>query len=177
MTASRHKIIRPTLRVIAGTCTVVWLLGPLLCGAARISACVGHDQVCAGHGQATHAPPHDIAPAHEHEQSHDAAQAHHHDDGEAQHEHGSKDKKPCDEKICCSSMQALLPTAKPIVIANSLSQQLFVVCLLNVAGENALAASNCEPVRQAPPPDRVFTPVVCLGPAHRSLAPPSPAVG
>ena len=149
----------------------MWLVGPLLCGAGRISECEGHDQVGAGEASPGHHQ--DIAPAHEHEQSHDAAQAHHHDDGEAQHEHSSKDKKPCDEKICCSTMQALLPTAKPIIIANSLSQQLFVVCLLNAAGENALATSNCEPVRQAKPRDRVFTPVVCLGPAHRSLAPPA----
>ena len=175
MTAPRQPQISATLRIVAGACAVLWLVGPLLCGAGRISECEGHDQV--GAGEAGPAHHQDIAPAHEHEQSHDAAQAHHHDDGEAQHEHGSEGKKDCDEKLCCSSMQALLPTAQPIIIANSLSQQLFVVCLLNAAVENALAASNCESVRQAPPPDWVFTPEVCHGPAHRSLAPPSSAVG
>ena len=175
MASPRQLKLSATLRIVAGACAVLWFVGPLLCGAGRISKCEGHHKVCAGQAAPTHA--HDIAPAHEHEQSHDAAQAHHHDDGEAQHEHGSKDKKSCDEKICCSSMQAIVPTAKPILIANSLSQQLFVVCLLNAAGENVLAASNCEPIRQAPPPDWVFTPELCLGPAHRSLAPPSSAVG
>ena len=173
MSAPRQPQVSTTLRLLAAAFAVLWFLGPLLCSAGRISECEGHDQ--AGAGKATPAHRQDAEPAHE--QSHDAAQAHHHDDGEAQHEHSSKDKKPCDEKLCCSSMQALLPTAQPIIIANSLSQQLFVVGLLNAAGENALAASNCEPVRQAKPRDRVFTPEVCLGPAHRSLAPPSPAVG
>ena len=175
MTASRQPKISTTLRVIAGTCAVIWFVGPLLCGAARISACVGHDQVCAGQASPDHDD--DIVGAHEHEQSHGAVQDHHYDDAETQHEHSSKGKKPCDEKICCSTMQALLPTAKPIIIANPLSQQLFVVCLLNAASEQTLAASNCESIRQAKPRARVLTPVVCLGPAHRSLAPPSPAVG
>ena len=175
MTAPRPPQLNAPLRIVAGACAVLWLVAPLLCGAGRISECEGHDQVGAGEAGPGHHQ--DIAPAHEQEQSQDVAQAHHDDDGEAQHEHGSKGKKDCDEKLCCSSMQALLPTAKSIIVANSLSQQLFVVCLLNAAAENALAASNCEPVRQAPPPDWVFTPEVCLGPAHRSLAPPSPAVG
>ena len=175
MTESRQPTISTTRRVIAGMCAVIWLLGPLSCGAVRISACVGHDQASAGQASPDHDD--DILGAHEDEQSQGAAQDHHHEDGEAQHGHSSKGKKPCDEEICCSTMQALLPTAKPIIIASPLSQQLIVVCLLNAASQQALAASNCDSIRQAKPRDGVLTPLVCLGPAHRSLAPPSPAVG
>lgn len=176
MTAPRHPKPSRTLRVFAGACAVFWLVGPLLCGAGRISDCGGHDQPCAGQASPDHHD--DIVTAHGHEQSQGAVQAHDHEDGEAQHEHSSKDKKPCDEKICCSTMQALVTTGKPTFIATSLSQHLFVVCLLNAAGDQSLAASNCKPIRQAKHCEWVFTPVVCLDAALRALAPPSsPAVG
>ena len=95
-----------------------------------------------------------------------------HCDGAGQREDGGNGKKGCDEKTCCSTMIALLPTANPIVI-NSISQQVLFVRLLNAGPEHGLAAPNCEAVRQAKPRDGVFTPEVCLGPAHRSHAPPS----
>jgi len=155
MTARRQSKISATLRLVAGECGVLWLVGPLLCSAERISERGSHDEACAGAAGSGHHD--DIVNAHEHEQPHGLADAHHHDDSETQHEHSSKDKKPCDEKICCSTMQAFLPTAKPIIIANPLSQQLFVVCLLNAPGEQTLAASNCESVRQAKPRDRGFS--------------------
>jgi len=138
MTASRQPKASATLRAIASMCAVLWFVGPLLCGAGRISECEGHDQV--GAGEASPAHHHDVAPAHdhEHEQSHGVAQAHQHDDGAAQPEHSSEGKKPCDEKLCCSTMQALLPTTESIIIANPLSQQLVVVCLLNAASEQSL---------------------------------------
>lgn len=145
MTALRQSKISTTLRVIAGTCAVIWFLGPFLCSETRISACVGHDQVCAGQVSRDHHD--DIVGAHENEESHRAAQDHHHDDGEAQHEHSSQGKKPCDEKICRSTMQALLPTAKSIIIANPIAQQWVVVWLLSVASEHTLAASNCGSIR------------------------------
>jgi len=121
---------------------------------------VDHNQ--ARGGQASPAHHHDVVLAHEHD-----------------HEHNSNGKKPCDENFCCLTMQALLPTAKAIIIANPLSQQLVAGCLLNAASEQTLGASNCEFIRQANPRERVFAPVVCLDAAHRSLAPPStsPAVG
>ena len=156
-------------------CAVLWLVGPLLCAATCISDRLGHDRVCAV--QASPDDHHCIVTAHDHEQSHGAAKAHAQDDGEAQPQHNSNGKNGCAERFCCSTMQALVPTAQPILIANSISYQVFVVCLLNAAGEHTLAASNCEPVRQANPHDWVFTPEVCLGPAHRPLAPPSPEVG
>ncbi len=177
MTAYGHPNLSPTLRVIAGACAALWLVGSSLCGAERISGFLDHDQVCVGHASPVHEHGSATAHEHEHEQTHDAAQAHHHDDGEAQHEHSSNSKKGCDERLCCSTMQVLLHTAKPVIIANSIPHQVFLICPLNSADEHALAPSNCEPVRQARTRNWVFTPAVCLGPAHRSLAPPSPAVG
>ena len=120
-----------------------------------------------GQGHAGDTKPHHDAEAHQH-----AMDSHHHD-GEAQHEHDGDGKRDCAENICCSTMMALLPTANPIVIANPIAQQVFFVCLLNAGPEQGLAAPNFEAVRQARPRDWVFTPEVCLGPAHRSLAPPS----
>ena len=175
MTTPPHPNLSLTARVIAAVCAALWLMGPLLCGAERSSGFLDHDQVCAGHDGPV--PKHGSATAHEHEPTHDAAQAHHHDDGEAQHEHSSKSKKGCDERLCCSTIQALLNTAKPVIIANSIPHQVFLICRLNAADEHALTPSNCESVRQARTRKWVFTPGVCLGPAHRPLAPPSAAVG
>jgi hypothetical protein len=48
-------------------------------------------------------------------------------------------------------------------------------CTVLQARDQMLAAPEARPLRQAKDRALVLTPVVCLGPAHRSLAPPSPA--
>ncbi len=182
MKVSPPPRVSALLRIFAGTCALSWFVGIAVCGLERVHNGAGHEAVCAGHpahdhdtvvepgpGQAQNAETHPDAEAQQH-----VMDSHHHDD-EAQHEHDGGDKQDCDEQTCCSTMMALLPTTHPVVIANSISPQVFVFCLLNAGRERTISAPNCEAARQARPRDWVLTPEVCLGPAHRSLAPPSPA--
>jgi hypothetical protein len=61
----------------------------------------------------------------------------------------------------------------PIVIAKPVSQPVLNISLSCAARGGMFAAPPSETLRRAKPRDWVLTPVVCLGPAHRSLAPPS----
>ena len=63
--------------------------------------------------------------------------------------------------------------ATPFVIIKPILQPLDFLCPVLQARDLMLSAPKDELERQAKPRDWVFTPEVCLGPAHRSLAPPS----
>ena len=63
--------------------------------------------------------------------------------------------------------------ANPFVIAKPVLQPLNFLCTVLQTRDPMLAAPEDKPECQAKRRDGVFTPVVCLGPAHRSLAPPS----
>jgi hypothetical protein len=101
------------------------------------------------------------------------AEAHHSQDAEGDshdsHKHESK------EDSCCSTLKAVVPTAKAIVFDKQAFHPTPFLCVLLETHAASLALSENPPNRQAKPRDWVFTPEVCLGPAHRSLAPPSPA--
>ena len=99
------------------------------------------------------------------------AEAHHSQDAEGDshdsHKHESK------EGSCCSTLKAVVPTAKAIVFNKQVFHPIPSLCVLPETHAASLALSENPPNRQAKPRDWVFTPVVCLGPAHRSLAPPA----
>lgn len=173
MTTSRAPQIGFTLGIIAWACAALWLVGPLLCSAERISGCLDHDQ--ADVGQAGPEQHHNTTPAHEHNLSHGAPEGRSHHAGMPSHEHrhGDKSKNDSDKADCCSSIQALIATAKPVIVASPISQPGLIVCLLNTARENTAAASQCGSLRPARPRGRVSTHEVCLDPAHRPLGPPS----
>jgi hypothetical protein len=151
-------------------CMFVWVTGTLMCYAECLCNCIGHDR-----------PAHDHAAvaAHEHGHSRDAephehaAAPHQHDDGATQGDQGCQGKKCCDENRCCPTIQALVVSPTPIVIAKPVTQPALLISLLCAAREHALNAPACGEFRQARSRDWVFTPEVCLGPALRSLAPPA----
>jgi hypothetical protein len=157
------------LRIVAAGCIVLWLLASSFCSvehlfdndhhhaeAATSETAAHHDSdhsqeaevVEHAHGEANH--PHDSA-----QHSHDS---HPHDDG---------------EDACCSTLMATAQFTTPFVIIKPILQPLDFLCPVSQARDLMLSASKDELERQVKPPDWVFTPQVCLGAAHRGLAPPS----
>ena len=174
---SRQPKVSAVIRVGAALCVFVWVTGFAVCNLDRLCQCTGHG--ASGHS-------HEALAAHEQGHSHDAE--HHHDDGEAhqhatashQHEDGAAQgdggchgKKRGDKEVCCSTIQALVVSPTPIVIAKPVTQPALFISLLCAAREHALTAPACGEFRQARSRDWVFTPAVCLGPALHSLAPPA----
>lgn len=173
MRVSHEPRVSALLRIFAGTFALLWLVGPVFS--------IGCACNCAGHGEACAA---DASPIHEHEavlaqkpghtntaEAHEHATASHHDDGEAPQ--GHCEKNGCEDKCCCPTIQAFVQTPSAVVISKTVSQPVLIISLLCKAREHVLAAPPSETLRRGKPRDWVFTPVVCLGPAFRSLAPPA----
>ena len=73
----------------------------------------------------------------------------------------------------CSTLKTMLAGSDAPPLAAPPLHTLYLLALISLpldAGESSLETSFS---RQAPTRDWVFTPLVCLGPAFRSLAPPS----
>ena len=177
MKVSRQPKVSALFRVFAGACALLWLVG---IGMEGVCNCPTQKEACAAHaspvhGQGTlspHEPEHSPDAQHHHAaEVHQHATASHHDDGEAPQ--GDCGKTGCEDKCCCSTIQALTATMTPVVISKPVSQLVLNISLLCAAREHAFAAPPRETLRQAKPRDWVFTPEVYLGPALHSLAPPA----
>jgi len=168
------------LRIIAAGCVVLWLAGVSACSLEALFCCDSHGDEAGTHAEHQHS--HDAEPANAHghhahdaegHDSHDAhdAETHHSHDAEG-HSHGSH-KHDSKEGSCCSTLKAVVLTAHPVVISKPVFHPIPFLCVLPEMHAASLALSEKPPNRQAKPPDWVFTPEVCLGPAFRSLAPPA----
>ena len=155
------------LRIVAAGCIVIWLMATSYCSIEHL--CCGDDHV---HAEA--ADHHDADSSHEAEAAEHADDAVGHDAGPPS---GDSHRHDGAEGSCCSTLTATAQNAQPFVIAKPALLSLNLLCALIQAHDSVLAAPEDKSARQANPRDRVFTPVVCLDAAHRSLAPPSPAVG
>jgi len=101
---------------------------------------------------------------------HDAEAAEHaHDSEEPSHDSHHHDGG---ENSCCSTLVATAQIAQPFIFAKPILLLNFPCTFLPVHNP-MLAAPENMPECQANRRDWVFTPEVCLGPAHSSLAPPS----
>ena len=165
------------LRIIAAGCVVLWLAGVSACNLEALFCCPSHGSEAAAHEDHEHSQDTQDAVAgtnHAHDADADHshnAEAHHSEDAESHapdsHKHESK------EGSCCSTLKAVVPTAKAIVFnKQTFHPTPFLFVLLETHAASLVLSEN-SPNRQAKPRDWVFTPVVCLGPAHRSLAPPA----
>ena len=70
-------------------------------------------------------------------------------------------------------MIATVQIAQPFIIVKPVLEPLNLLCTVLQARDLMLTATEDKAERQAKERDGVFTPQVCLDPAHRSLAPPS----
>lgn len=156
------------LRIVAAGCIILWLQATSHCAIERLFGDDHHQAEAATSGTLAHDGDHSQeAEAAEHTQgevsnSHDAA-------------HRPHDSHPHDggDDACCSTVTATAQIATPIVIVKPGLETLNFLCTDLQAHGSMLAASADTAERHAKPRDRVFTPEVCLDPAHRSLAPPS----
>lgn len=149
MKRSHRTSLKPLLRAFAALTLLVWL--------AALAFCTEHCSLGGGHGDAKHASCHSPAPVESHHGGSDSSDPTHHD----------------------SSATASCLTLKSALSDNgstTLIQPPHYVLYALVPALLALDATMTEPdtrfVRQAWRRDWVSTPEVCLGPAHRSHAPP-----
>jgi hypothetical protein len=178
MKVSRQPKVSALFRIFAGTCALLWFVGIAVCGVGGVCRCADHEGACAVH--AGPVQEHDDAES-PHEQGHSHGAEHHHDaemqHATASHHHDGATPQSCDGKngckCGCSTIQAFITTITPIVLPKPISQPVLNISLLCAAPQQEFAAPPSETLRQAKPRDWVFTPVVCLGPAFYSLAPPA----
>jgi hypothetical protein len=167
MKVSRQPKVSALFRIFAMTCALLWLAGiavsSLVCGCN----CAGDEEDCAA----------DARPIHEHdagfsqERGYTHTTASHHDDGETQQGHCGKNG--CGEQCrCAATIQGFVQTPPVFIFPKPVSQPVLNISVSCTAREHVFAAPPSEALRRAKPRDWVFTPVVCLGPAFRSLAPP-----
>jgi len=164
----RQPKLSPALRIVAAGCIVLWLLA---------SSCCNIEFLCSG----DHHTEADASKALAHHNGGLSAEAEvaEHALAEASHPHDSEqpsnDSHPHDsgDNSCCSTLMATAQFATPFVIIKPVLQPLDFLCSVLQARDLMLSAPKDEQKRQAKPSDWVFTPQVCLGAAHRSLAPPS----
>lgn len=166
---NRQQKLPPALRITAAGCIVLWLLAASCCSIEYLcsgdhhhaepdaSETVAHHD--SGHSQEAEAAEHALAEAsHPHDSEQPSNDSHSHDGG---------------DNSCCSTLMATAQIAKPFNAAQPFLESLSFLCTVLQARDPMPAAPEAKPLRQAKDRDLVLTPVVCFGPAHRSLAPPS----
>ena len=166
---SRQPKIHVGFRIVAAGCIVLWLLASSYCGIehlfdddhhhadAAVSETVAHHD--GDHSQEAKVAEHAHSEASE---SHDSEQPSH----DSHPHNGGGDS-------CCSTLMATAQLSQSFVIVKPLLQPLHFLCRPFQARDPMLAAGEDGAERQANRRDWVFMPQLCLGPAHRSLAPPS----
>ena len=165
---SRQPKIHVGLRIVAAGWIVLWLLASSYCS---IECLFGDDHHLVEADASETVAHHDS----DHSQEAEAAE---HAHSEASHPHDSEqpshDSHPHDggDNSCCSTVVATAQIGTPFIIVKPLFQPLDFSCPVLPAHDSMVAAPQDKPERQAKDCDRVFTPEVCLDPAHRSLAPP-----
>ena len=163
----RQPTLPPALRILALGCVVLWLAGTSACNLERLFCCDSHGDEVVAPTDERHPHSENVAAApHAHE-----GEAQHSDDAEG-HSHGSH-KHKSKEESCCSTLKAVVQTAEPIVLSTPACHPIsFLSVLLETHAASFSLLENPADC-QTKDSDRVFTPEVCLGPAHRGLAPPS----
>ena len=153
-------------RIIAAGCVLVWLTGISACNLEALTCCDSHGNETKAHSDhenSEDATDADAGSNHAHDADSPETDGHSHDS----HKHDSK------EGSCCSTLKAVVQTAKPVVFAKPVPHFNSLFCVLLETHAALPALSDNVPSRQPKDGDWVFTPEVCLGPAHRSLAPPA----
>jgi hypothetical protein len=164
MNASRQPKLRMSLRIWAVVSLLAWLGASVFCAG---DALLGHPHgdgegghaTAAGQPRLHHAGTALTDSAASHSHSHDSDKS----DGDDGH----------DEDSCCSTLKCV-PQAAGSFILSTLDFAKFAYFHFAFLSQTpALSEPENGPPRQASPRNWVFTPEVCLGPAFRSLAPPS----
>ena len=164
-------------RIIAAGCVVVWLAGVSACGLESLFCCPSHGSETVAHENHEHSQDtKDSVAGTTHEHDADADHSHHaeaHHPPEADGHSPDSHKHDSKEGSCCSTLMAVVPTAKAIVFNKPAFHPIPFFCVLLETHASSLALSENPQTRQAKPCDWVFTHGVCTAPANRAHAPPS----
>ena len=164
---NRQPKLPLAFRIVAAACVVLWLAGVSACNLESLFCCAPHGSEADANTDIGHSHPEHAAAATPARHTHPTGGHHSHDVGGHSHKHESK------KGTCCSTLKAVVQNAKPPVF----TKQTFlpIPCLSIPVETRAFERSLVENLRgrQAKARSRVFTPEVCLGPAHRSHAPPA----
>lgn len=167
---SRQPQLSTTLSACAAGCAAVWLVGTTLCDAGHIAEFEGQklaevrDQA---HLHETAKPAGHRHSHHAHDESGESA----HSDGSEGHSHTSHHQHD-EEDSCCSNLQLIILTPKPIIISQHVINQLGLPHLASISPSSVLPPWTAPLGRQLKSRIWEFTPELCLGPAFRSHAPP-----
>ncbi len=167
----RHRQAKLPLAspIFAAGCIVVWMAGISACDLEALFCCEsqGSEMVVPADLQHSHDMPQAVAGTNG---PHDA-DTHHcgETDGHPHHAPmpGSK------EGSCCSTLKAVAQTSTSAVCGRPAPRAVAVLCVVPVTPDRFLAILKGPLDRHAKSCARILTPEVCLGPAHRSLAPPA----
>jgi len=145
----RQKQLHPFLRTIAAVTLLFWISALALC-AVHCSLGVGHSESDGGscHGSAAAQSNHD---------DHDSPSPAQHDSSEA----------------TCLTLKSALSNGNALTYVHPAFPVFYTLAPLAFALDSTVIKPTALAFRQARPREWVFTPEVCLGPAFRSLAPPS----
>ena len=145
----RLNILRPWLRCVAALTLLLWLGATAQC---VVFCSLGH---CEGHDE-------QVASASSHDEDH-----HGHDDSSSPAGH-----RDSDTDIACATLKSATPGTVAFSLNHPEFHLLFTLTSFVQVLDLRTADLSAPFFRQAERRDWVFTPVVCLGPAFRSLAPP-----
>jgi len=147
----RQAKLRPMARSLAAVALLVWLAAQVVCAA--------HCNFGLCHADAEHASCHDSA----------QTQPHHDKGGSPAPAHDGSSTTAA----CLTLKSALVSDSGPALVSPQPHLVYTLTPLVLTLELNVSEPATCSR-RQAQLRDWVFTPEVCLGPAHRSHAPPPP---
>ena len=147
----RHTTLSPWFRSLAAMALVVFV--------AAQARCFVHCHFGGGHGEEAHPSCHGSPQT---TASHDG-----HDDHD-----GPTPSTPATTSTC-STLQTMLPGGEAPALVPPPHHTLYLLAPIALALDATETQPQAPFFRQAWPRDWVLTPEVCLGPAHRSHAPPS----
>jgi len=151
MMRGRQTGSSPLFRTSAAVTLLVWL--------AAYAFCTGHCTLGIGHGDGELVSCHSTTlSASDHDDSDDPSSPTHHDDSST-------------TTSCLTLKNAVLGSASPPLVQPEFSL-LYTLTPAVLAVETTSIEATAGFTRQSWRRDWVFTPEVCLGPAHRSHAPP-----
>lgn len=178
----QRQQINAVIRFWAGGCALLWLVGVGICDLDRISNGSHPHTTCQSHAghldvrQIDH--DHDIdhgiehPHGHTHVGEHGTSSAQHYADTQSENQSRRSNENDCDANKCCSTLEAFFPTTHPIVFDKPVLHFPGITSPPVIVSTTSLSLLKPSPARQADRLKWVFTPVVCLGPAFRSHAPP-----
>lgn len=147
---SRQTTFSPLLRSFAAGALLVWVAAQVFCFA--------HCNFGVGHGGSEEASCHGSVPTQAHHDDGDSSGPAHHDESSS---------------AACSTLKSALVGSGSAALVQPDFHLLYTLAPVALMLDMTAAEPTSPSSRQAKARDWVFTPEVSLGPAFRSLAPPS----